>query len=533
MSMTAPSEKATRYDRQLRLWGDHGQAALESAHVCLINASATGTEIVKNLVLPGIGAFTILDSKRVTPADVGANFFLPLESIGRSRAQSAVRLLTELNGGVKGSFIDEEIESILATDPNFFSQFSIVIATEMQESSLLTLAEVLWKASVPLLVARSYGLVGYLRFALPDHEVVESHPDNYHEDLRLDSPFPGLVKFVSSINLDALDDNKHANVPYLVLLYKFLQKWKSSHDAAIPKNYREKSDFKEMIRISIRRNEDGVPLDEENFDEAIQNVNSVIIPTRIPSVVQAIFDDPKCVYISPESSNFWLLARALREFVTTENDQKLPLRGSIPDMISSSDMYIQLSQVYQEQAREDIALVTSHLSSLLQSIGKPTNFIPEVEIKQFCRNSAFLRVLRYRSIAEEYETPNPTNFVMHLENQDSEMAYYVLLRAADQFFSLYKFFPGSKDGALESDIVQVKSIVTSLLQRWGIAVQLIRDEQIAEFCRYGAAEIHSVAAFVGGVAAQEVIKVITCQFVPFNNTLIYSAVSSTTLTVEI
>lgn len=108
-------------------------------------------------------------------------------------------------------------------------------------------------------------------------------------------------------------------------------------------------------------------------------------------------------------------------------------------MISSSDMYIQLSQVYQEQAREDIALVTSHLSSLLQSIGKPTNFIPEVEIKQFCRNSAFLRVLRYRSIAEEYETPNPTNFVMHLENQDSEMAYYVLLRAADQFFLCTSF----------------------------------------------------------------------------------------------
>lgn len=37
----------------VRLWGDHGQEALESAHVCLINASATGTEILKNLVLPG------------------------------------------------------------------------------------------------------------------------------------------------------------------------------------------------------------------------------------------------------------------------------------------------------------------------------------------------------------------------------------------------------------------------------------------------------------------------------------------------
>lgn len=36
-----------------RLWGDHGQAALEKAKICLINASTTGTEILKNLILPG------------------------------------------------------------------------------------------------------------------------------------------------------------------------------------------------------------------------------------------------------------------------------------------------------------------------------------------------------------------------------------------------------------------------------------------------------------------------------------------------
>ena len=37
----------------VRLWGDHGQEALEGAKICLINASATGTEILKNLILPG------------------------------------------------------------------------------------------------------------------------------------------------------------------------------------------------------------------------------------------------------------------------------------------------------------------------------------------------------------------------------------------------------------------------------------------------------------------------------------------------
>lgn len=51
------SEKKTdvaRYDRQIRLWGEDGQRALESAKICLINATATGTETLKNLVLPGL-----------------------------------------------------------------------------------------------------------------------------------------------------------------------------------------------------------------------------------------------------------------------------------------------------------------------------------------------------------------------------------------------------------------------------------------------------------------------------------------------
>ena len=49
-----PSTKEVKYDRQLRLWSSNGQAALENARLCLINASATGTEILKNLVLPGV-----------------------------------------------------------------------------------------------------------------------------------------------------------------------------------------------------------------------------------------------------------------------------------------------------------------------------------------------------------------------------------------------------------------------------------------------------------------------------------------------
>lgn len=56
---------------RLRLWGEHGQALLEAAQLCLINVSALGTEILKNIVLPGIGGFTIVDSGVVTEENVG------------------------------------------------------------------------------------------------------------------------------------------------------------------------------------------------------------------------------------------------------------------------------------------------------------------------------------------------------------------------------------------------------------------------------------------------------------------------------
>ena len=519
--MSLPSTKATKYDRQLRLWGDHGQAALESAHVCLINASATGTETVKNLVLPGIGGFTVVDNKRVSPEDVGSNFFLTADTVGTPRAQVAVALLQELNPEVKGAYIDDDFQSILETTPDFFSQFTAVIATELSDESLLKLAQVVWKSETPLLVARAYGLLGYLRIAIPHHEIVESHPDNYHEDVRLDCPFPGLLRYMNGINLDALDNTKHGNVPYLVVLFKYLEVWRESHGGEIPQNYREKKEFKELIRSGIRKNEDGVPLDEDNFDEAIRNVNSMINPTQVPSTVQAILEDSACTCITPESSNFWLLARALREFVVNEGSGRLPLRGSIPDMTSSSNMYVDLQRVYQAQAREDMEVVASHLSELLVSIGKPSNSISESDIKQFCRNSAFLRVVRYRSLIEEYQIPNLDEIRMHLENQDSDLVYYILLRAAEQFYSMYKSYPGEKGNAFESDVAQMKSTVASLLQQWGASMYSIPDEHITEFCRYGAGEIHSVAAFLGGVASQEVIKLITHQFVPLNSTFMY------------
>lgn len=60
--------------KSIRLWGDHGQNLLENSKVCLVNANALGCEVLKGLVLPGIGGFTIADGSVVTEDDLGVKY---------------------------------------------------------------------------------------------------------------------------------------------------------------------------------------------------------------------------------------------------------------------------------------------------------------------------------------------------------------------------------------------------------------------------------------------------------------------------
>ena len=97
--LQGPTAKEKKYDRQLRLWAANGQAALENAKVLLLNSGSgvVGIETLKNLILPGVGSFTIVDDTNVSELDLGVNFFLEESSLGRWRAEETGRFLQELN----------------------------------------------------------------------------------------------------------------------------------------------------------------------------------------------------------------------------------------------------------------------------------------------------------------------------------------------------------------------------------------------------------------------------------------------------
>lgn len=175
-----PSDKEKKYDRQLRLWGANGQQALEDSHILLINTGSgtVGVEALKNLVLPGIGKFTIHDNNVVTEADLGVNFFLDEDSLGKPRAEACVRLLQELNPEVEGNWCQGDSTLRKLLDEN---RYTIILYTHPSDGPTTSAlvkrnAE---KNKVPFIEIHSLGFFSAFRIHYPvNFPIVDTHPES-------------------------------------------------------------------------------------------------------------------------------------------------------------------------------------------------------------------------------------------------------------------------------------------------------------------------------------------------------------------
>lgn len=77
------ADEIALYDRQIRLWGAQAQQRIRSANILLVSLRALGTEIAKNLTLAGIRSLTIIDNDPVTEEDLGTQYFIREEDVGK------------------------------------------------------------------------------------------------------------------------------------------------------------------------------------------------------------------------------------------------------------------------------------------------------------------------------------------------------------------------------------------------------------------------------------------------------------------
>lgn len=101
-----------------------------------------------------------------------------------------------------------------------------------------------------------------------------------------------------------------------------------------------------------------------------------------------------------KSPYFWILAKAVRDFVENEGEGQLPLSGKLPDMKADTVKYIGLQRVYRQKALSDLSAVKKRVNDILD--GDETVISDEV-IETFCKNAGHIKVIQYRLISSHYK----------------------------------------------------------------------------------------------------------------------------------
>lgn len=536
-----------KYDRQMRLWGGHGQKKLEEAHICCLGSGPTASECLKNLVLPNIGQFTVVDDATVSESDLGNNFFVDEAGLGKPRAEVVMELLVEMNGECKGNFEKKDPCVVIDKEPDFFKKFTLVVACNMGEKPLLKLSALCYENKIPLVILAAYGLLGYARLQLVEHPVVEAHYENDRYDLFVHPEqlkhFPELKAFIDKYgNLDEIKDTlEHAHIPYVVIVSKAIDKWLETHDNNMPKGWDQQKEFKASIKeMAFVYDGDGA---EENFHEAVLAAHRAYNKPALEWISQAVLDDPLTTNMNPDAGDFWVVVCAVKRFIREEGKGCLPGSVKIPDMTSTPEAYVELGNIYKTRAERDEGLIHAHAKAILIELGHDENSISLETVTYIVKNLRGIRVIRTGPLTAEYdpktfrtedvkeifeewrEEPNPD------EGPNPRIIHwYFAYRAAQKFHLKNGRWPGTRSGDedevekyCEEDTKELIELQTTLFKEYGLE-QKIEDVCLREISRFGAAEIHNIAAYIGGVGSQIVLKSLIQQYVPLDNTYIFNGV---------
>ncbi|GMM35455.1 Ula1 protein [Saccharomycopsis crataegensis] len=505
-----------KYDRQLRLWASDGQQDLEESHVCLINATSTGCEILKNLVLPNVGQFTIIDGESISERDLSSNFFLEEGDYGKLRAAVATESLKELNPSVHGQYLGTSIDDFLiehCSVSSFWNKFSLIIFTSSfkYNVSFHKLVSLIY-GKIPILEANSVGFYGSLKLIFNERTIIQTHL-NEIPDLRIDLPWPELSDYLNGLNIEKLSIEELKNIPYSLLLMNFRRKYVDATGNEKP----TRKDFKKFVETDeLVKDIRYAAL--ENIEELLKFSWRGTTRTTIPSTIQQILEDSNTLSSPLSSSPFWVLVKALKRFVN-ENGC-LPLSGKIVDMASSTEKYIELQKLYREKAEKDKKLIEEYASDISAEC-----IVSQALLDNFCKNSQYLVVQKG---SKDFVNNKMVNAILTGDNSSRvsiQMAFLTLGVFCENHEHQY---PKMEDLPELIDITETRFLNGNKvpLSSKGGDEDSKYIKTLKEFIRMEGCEMINTASFIGGLGGQEALKILTNQYVPLNNTLVYDGIES-------
>ena len=227
----------------------------------------------------------------------------------------------------------------------------------------------------------------------------------------------------------------------------------------------------------------------------------------------------------------------------------LPLPGALPDMKAQSADYIELQNIYKAKARKDLAEMAETVRWTEKQLSRKA--VDDKEIEAFCKGAAFVKLIHGRPVrvpSKIYDTKSDSflkqwddraKFMcQELENEESLLPIHIAFLAYD-----WSMRPMGTAKDQDTEIIQnhnhdvmmaychdfleqITASVTSTLDKSAILLRI--ENAVTELWRANCAELHNISALTGGMVAQEVIKVITKQYIPIDNVCVFDGVSSKT-----
>lgn len=289
------------------------------------------TEILKNLLLPGIGSFTIVDDACVTEEDLQTNFMLPGDSLNKPRGEVLVRELLRLNPDVSS-------HSCLKVVPVDFGAYDVVVATSdrFRENPSIN----------KLIVVQSVGFYGRVSvFANAPHLVLMSDSPIVH-DYRITNPWRELQDYTTSMFAKA----EHiSHIPFLIQLIKACE-------------------VEPVCRENIIRQIDSFGDSSCNVSQEARDNIYLISAMQTDQQVYSRLADISDALGRMDRSKVHLDTAAVLRAVCMFYDSEgvLPLCvNSLPDMTAHSATFADMNHLYKDKYQADlneVALILQHQS---------------------------------------------------------------------------------------------------------------------------------------------------------------------------
>lgn len=245
-------------------------------------------------------------------------------------------------------------------------------------------------------------------------------------------------------------------------------------------------------------------------------------------------------------------------------------------MKAQSKDYIRLQNIYKAKARSDLSEVVDTVRTLEQTLCRATPPIEEKEIEAFCKNAASVKLIRGRKLpvanagatrSGDDRTKALAASVQQQQQQQDESSLahvHVAFLAWDRFWNDHGRAPGHAPPHADdaADLRLLAAYVASVVRPSSrhpsppssapyapvpkkqkcddvdvgdaeVQIPPLVDRTLRELLRAGGAELHNVSALTGGMVAQEVIKVVTGQYVPVDDYCVFDGVGSRSAVLKI